>query len=785
MALIHSRKHPQSRFHRNLSTALAVMLLPVSAQMAQAAADVADPQAAPQTTQTLPELQVQGSSDVTFKADKAASAKYTEKLVDTPQTITVIKRELIEQQGATTLSDALRNTPGVGAFFLGENGSTNTGDAIYMRGFDTSASIFVDGVRDLGSISRDVFNIEQIDVLKGPAGTDTGRGAPTGSINLSSKQPTLDNAITGGVTAGSGKQKRATADINQVLDSERGIAFRLNLMDQDSGNPARDEVKAKRWGIAPTLAFGLGTTTRVYLDYLHVKQNNIPDGGVPTIGLPGYTAPTPTATTVNGVVTPPRPRRDFLSNAPRVDSKNFYGSTSDFDDVKLDMATVRVEHDFSPTVKFQNTSRYGKTQQNYLLSAFMLTDANIATPSTTNLSTWTTARTNRTVKDQENKILTNQSNLTAELATGVLKHTLVGGIEVTSEKQTTYGYTGLGVLAPANLYNPNPNVQPTAYNPTRTGASVNGSIDTQSAYLFDTIKFGDQWLFNLGGRFDHYNLDYTAITLATATNAPTPVGTLLATHLTDSDTLFTGKVSVMFKPTPDSSVYALYASSKQPPGGATFVLSASANSAANANYEPQETKTKEIGTKWDFLQQKLSLAAALYRTDVENEVEVDPTNPNQYFQNGKKRVEGVEISVTGELMPKWLVSAGYTHMKTSVEAGRVVTANGDNNLSYTPKDAFTSWTSYTLPFGLQLGGGVRYSGKMLRGSDGATGTPAFANGYWVADAMASYPLTKNVALRLNVYNLADKDYVQAINKSGYRYTPGQPRSASLSANFTF
>jgi catecholate siderophore receptor len=132
-----------------------------------------------------------------LKAERASSAKYTEKLVDTAQTLTVIKKELIEQQGATTLTEALRNTPGVGAFFLGENGSTNTGDAIYMRGFDASSSIYVDGVRDVGSISRDTFNIEQIDVLKGPAGTDNGRSSPTGSINLVSKQPLLENAYSG------------------------------------------------------------------------------------------------------------------------------------------------------------------------------------------------------------------------------------------------------------------------------------------------------------------------------------------------------------------------------------------------------------------------------------------------------------------------------------------------------------------------------------------------------------------------------------------------------------
>ena len=133
----------------------------------------------------------------------------------------------------------------------------------------------------------------------------------------------------------------------------------------------------------------------------------------------------------------------------------------------------------------------------------------------------------------------------------------------------------------------------------------------------------------------------------------------------------------------------------------------------------------------------------------------------------------------------WLISAGYARMDTEVSNGKVVTASGINNLSYTPKDTFTAWTSYTLPLGLKIGGGARYVGKLLRGTDGAVGTPAFADAYWVVDAMASYPLSKNIDLQLNVYNLADKNYIAQINKSGYRYTPGAPRSASLTANIKF
>lgn len=157
----------------------------------------------------FPGVKVEATASNDYRVDQLSSPKFTQPLLDTTQTITVISKELIQQQGASTLTEALRNSPGVGTFYVGENGNTSTGDSIYMRGFDTSGSIYVDGVRDLGSISRDVFNIEQVEVAKGPAGTDYGHTAPTGAVNLASKQPQLGNGISGSLAYGSGQHKRA------------------------------------------------------------------------------------------------------------------------------------------------------------------------------------------------------------------------------------------------------------------------------------------------------------------------------------------------------------------------------------------------------------------------------------------------------------------------------------------------------------------------------------------------------------------------------------------------
>ncbi|NUU03625.1 catecholate siderophore receptor Fiu [Herbaspirillum robiniae] len=774
MTYIKSRKHAHARLNTKLSAAVAgALLLPAVGVHAQ------------QAQSTLPNVEVSATQESAYKADKASSAKYTQPLVDTPQTLQVIKKQLIDQQGATTLTEALRNSPGVGTFYLGENGSTNTGDAIYMRGFDASSAIFVDNVRDLGSVSRDMFNIQQVEVLKGPAGTDNGRGSPTGSVNLVTKQAELTDAFSASAMYGGWGQKRATADWNKVINNENGTALRLNLMKQDSGVPGRHEVNNDHTGVAASLANGLGTSTRIFLDYLHMEQNDVPDGGVPTIGLPGYKSP---QTATAPIIAP----RAYVTSAPRVNSANFYGLTSDYNDVTTDRVTLRVEHDISPDVKLQNTTRYGKTHQNYLLTSFMGSAANLVTPSATDLSTWTIARSNPTIKDQTNTILTNQTYITANLDTSGLKHTLMGGVELTQEKQDSNGYATSGTLPAANLYNPNPNAGQGSWKMTADpGLNSSGKTNTISAYLFDTLKFNERWSINGGVRVDHYDTDvasgYRCVASGRGTICPTGVAanTLFRQNFSTSGNLFNWKLAGIYKPTDYSSVYALYATSQQPPGGSSFSLNATASSADNASFAPQKTKTAEIGTKWDLLNKKLAVTAALYRTEVQNEVEQDATS-GLYFQTGKKTVQGIELGVTGEVTPNLSVTAGYTYMDTKVDSGKIVTANGENNLAYTPKQAFTSWATYKLPKGFTVGGGARYVSSLLRGSDDVlSGTPQYADSYWVFDGMAGYVVNKNLDLQLNVYNIFNKDYVAAINKSGYRYTPGTPRTVTLTANIKF
>lgn len=242
----------------------------------------------------LGDVTVQGQQENGLKVDKASSPKQTAALLDTPQTVNVIPETLFRQQNARTLTDVLKNTPGI-SFNAGENGFASGTNNFSLRGFDTSGSIFVDGARDNGSYTRDVFNVEQVEVFKGPA-ADNGRGGAGGYVNQVTKTPTLESFIAGGASFGfdqydSEPRGRATLDTNQIINDS--TALRLNLLVEDSGVAGREHAEKNSWGFAPSLAFGLGTETRAIVAYEHVEMNDRPDWGVSGASVKGMKGDTP------------------------------------------------------------------------------------------------------------------------------------------------------------------------------------------------------------------------------------------------------------------------------------------------------------------------------------------------------------------------------------------------------------------------------------------------------------------------------------------------------------
>jgi catecholate siderophore receptor len=754
----------------NLSIAVAVSLaLSAAAAKAQTPTDEA---------KTLPKVSVEAAEpEETPKVDRVSSPKFTQALIDTPQTISVVSKEVLKQQGAATLSQALRNTPGV-TFLLGENGNTATGDSIFMRGFDTQGSIFIDGIRDLGTVTRDTFNTEQVEIAKGPAGPDYGRGAASGYVNMASKIPTPESFTDGSASYGTASNARITGDINHRFEGS-GTALRLNVMGQDGEIDGRDFIERKGWAVAPSLAFGLETDTRSYFYLLHTEQDNVPDGGVTTVGLDGFynrdLNPNPPP------VTPalPPPRAPGVVAAP-VDSENYYGYRSDFEQTSGTMFTARFEHDFNDNVSIRNSTRYGRLEQFYVL-----TGVNAVTIPSPNPDTWTVNRT-RQSKFQENTLMTNQTNLTINVATGGVSHAITTGVEFINEEQynPTYAPASLGTLVPTNPYNPVLVDAPPNYAPVRNGAYTRGETQTIGAYAFDTLSFAEKWEVTGGFRFDTYDTDFES--LALTGTAPNQV--LTPTQLGTDDTLFSYKVGVLFKPLPNGSIYLSHANSKQPPGGANFTLTRpnGANNANRTDLEPTEGENLELGTKWEFRDGALAVTGAIFDSSNKNELIPDAINPTVFVQVGEREVKGIELGIVGKLTENWDISAGVAKMDTEVVKGNA--AQTGSQINWSPELTFSSWTTYRTPFGLTIGGGARYVDTVAR-SIASTVLPTAnvptAPEYWVVDAMLGYKVNDKVTIQLNGYNLLDEEYIATLNSGGSRYIPGTPLSALLSVNFTF
>jgi catecholate siderophore receptor len=721
----------------------------VSLALATAAARAQGPS---EEAKTMPKVSVQATEEPTPKVDRVSSPKFTQDLIDTPQTIAVVSKEVLHQQGATTLSQALRNTPGV-TFLLGENGNTATGDSIFMRGFDTQGSIFIDGIRDLGTVARDTFNTEQVEIAKGPAGPDYGRGAASGYVNMSTKVPTAQSFTGGSASYGTASNARLTGDLNHRFEGS-GTALRLNVMAQEGDVDGRDFIERESWAVAPSIAFGLEGETRSYYYLLHTEQDNVPDGGVTTLGLDGFYHRDLDA---NPLVPLPPPTAVGVLPAP-VDRENFYGYRSDFEEISATMFTARFEHDFSDTVTLRNSTRYGRIEQFYVLTGVNV--VNIPGP---NPATWTVNRT-RQSKFQENTLMTNQTNLTIDLATGPVSHAITTGVEFINEEQFS------------------PPDAPAGYAPARNGAFARGETQTIGAYVFDTLSFAQKWEVTGGVRVDSFDTDFEGVTAS----ATTPVVLTPATLQVD-DTLFSYKVGVLFKPLPNGSVYLSHAISQQPPGGANITLAGgTGNNLNRADLEATEGSNVELGTKWEFRNGALAVTGAVFESANKNELVPDPITPTVFVQLGEREVRGVEVGVVGKITENWDLSAGLAKMDTEITRGSA--AQQGAVINWSPELTFSSWSTYRLPFGLTLGGGVRYVDTVARSvTNGPTdklNTPN-APEYWVVDAMLGYQVNDKVTLQLNGYNLADEEYLAQLNNGGTRYIPGTPRSALLTVNFTF
>jgi catecholate siderophore receptor len=699
-------------------------------------------------------LDVEAQSEsvrVTAGLPTVQSPKYAVPLRDIAQSLALVPREIIDEQGAVTLSDVLRNVPGI-TLQAGEGGgaSSTAGDMFNMRGFNASNSLFVDGVRDDGLISRDVFNLEQVEVFMGPTGSDVGRGTAAGYVNMQSKTPYMENGMSTQLGFGSADQRRLAADFNWAIPQGGGwlgkSAVRLNVLWQDSGVPGRDLVELQSKAVAPSLALGLGTATRVTLGAQIVRQDNLPDYGIP--GAAWIEAPL-TATTQPA--------------AAPVDQSNYYGSPGyDYDKADQDSYTARVEHDFGRGVTLRNQTRYNKTHREAIVSAITGVGSFNAT---TNLVTVA-----RQGNERENRILSNQTGLTARFTTGRLRHAASAGVEFSSEEQFAPTLAGLGTRAPVNIFAPNPNDPILDFAPTRTGASSGGETSTAALYAFDSVELNQRWQVSGGVRLERYDTSFNSV-----------AATGVVTDLEGTDTLISGKAGLLFRASANGNVYVSYGTSMTPPGSANFTLSAQANNQNNPNVDPQKSTNYEVGTKWDVAGGRLSLNGAVFHTRNENVIfTVDATAvPPLFNQDDGQVVNGISIGALGRITDRWELLANAGYLDTELQSQNA--ANNGQRLTLTPAFSTSLWTTYRLPIGLNIGGGVRYSDEVYINAANTIKSP----GYHIVDALAEYAVNTHISLRLNVYNLTNELYIRNINNNGGRYNPGNPRSAMVTAHLRY
>lgn len=683
------------------------------------------------------ELRLAETLDVSVTAPAGPlSPKYTEPLRDTPQTITVIPRQMIEAQGATTLREVLRNVTGI-SIQAGEGGGGLPGDNLSIRGFAARNDIFVDGVRDFGAYTRDPFNIEQVEVAKGPASLYSGRGSTGGALNLSSKMPLQNGIHSGTVGVGTEDYNRATIDINQPLEgfAIAGTAVRVNAMWNQGDVAGRDVVTNERWGIAPSIAFGLGTPTRVTVSFSRLDQDNIPEYGLPWVPNTNV------------------PLAEYADQAPPVDFDNFYGlEDRDYEKTVTDLATAAVEHDFGDSITLRSLVRHGKAKRDSIITAprFASTDS-------------TTLNRQLQSRDLTDTILAQQNDLTFHFETGAIGHALVAGTEVIREDSKNYARSG--PTAPvADLFNPDPSA-PYTGPITRTGARTESVADTLALYANDTVKLNERWELVGGLRWDHFDVEYKSVAVD---------GVVSPFERTDE--MLSWRAGVVNKPLPNGSVYAAASTSFNPSAEGNTGL---ALTAATTDLEPEKSRSFEIGTKWDLFDARLAMSTAVFQTEKINARTpgINPGDPATVLK-GEQRIRGVEIGGSGLLTDRWTAFFGYTWLDSEIVKSNTEIEVG-NEFANAPEHSASLWTTYRLPFGVELGGGLQYVGDRLN----STTTRRVAPAYTLYDAMVSYQLTDRFLLRLNVTNLTNERYIDRVG--GGHFIPGAGRAVALTTSLDF
>jgi catecholate siderophore receptor len=698
-------------------------------------------------TATAADANPYAEANAPYKAKRLSDVKHTRDIADTPQTMTVMTKELIEDSGKTELKDILSAQPGI-TLGTGEGGNS-FGDRYIIRGYEARNDVFTDGLREPGLITRETFAVEQIEISKGPSSTFAGRGSTGGAVNVVTKKASLnDDFTTLEAGVGTDNYNRYSVDTNKVINDR--FAVRMNALYSDADIPARGPAKEQRKGMLLSGVFEATNDLTLSADYYYFESDDRTDPGV---------------------------QLDRATGAIDSRLKNIGQSGLDFHDTKASIFTTKVDWAITDNIRFENKTRFGNANNAFIVSGYNSRfDAGIRP-----FNAW-----------QRNEYIGNQTNVLFNQNIGGMEHSFVTGIEFAKESADT-GVYNVSTDASVPMINP--------YDP--DNSSWSGTIDktdrasneikTISVYLMDTVTLSDDWEVFAGLRYDHFDYDLSTYQYDQTRGGVTT--TIPAANYSYSDGLWNGHFGVVFSPWQNGNIYASFSTSSNINGGE---VDAGTNCGygglctdGNGGYtaKPEISENFEIGTKWNLYDNNLLLTAALFQTTKDNVIEgsTNSYQPEGNLNTGKNRVEGIELGLAGNITSKLSGQIGAALMNSET----LESYNPDNigrAKANFAKRSVSAQLKYKFTPKFNFGGNLTYSSGMLGGQPdaGSSGqTTIRTPSYTVLDLFASYQVNEQLGIRANIQNVTDKDYYTAIYRGGDIIYIGDARSANVNLTYKF
>ena len=678
-----------------------------------------------------------------YRVEESALSKLTESLRDTPQSISTLSGDILNERGVESLNDALRTVPGI---TLGAGEFSWQGANPNIRGFNGRDDMYLDGIRDFGSYPRDPFNLERIEILFGASSILFGRGSTGGAINQVTKRVTGDEITDLNVNVATNSTVRATADLERPVSLlGDGSAFRLNVLAHEGEVADRDGARAQRFGIAPTLSLGLGSATQLTLSYMKQTSDDRPDYGLPWVN--GRPAPVP--------------------------RQNFYGFDSDFLETDAGLFTAQLDHRFSDAVTLNAVARSANYSRRSRITEPLITQPVTPTTPPSDISVFRYVF----LGDSDEAMLAGQAALTVRFQTGGTEHALVTGVEAYRENSNPVFAFGTGAVG-TDLLNPVANVPFTGDTNPRVIADTTGT--TLAIYALDTLKFDERWQVTAGIRWDRFDTDYDAVRF---TGPPTPFnsGTASGSESFDRvDEVLSYRAALSYMPQEDIRIYLAGSTSFNPSAQSLSLLTTGRGlGTGNQELAPEDNRSIEVGIKADINDGTILLTGAIFQITKTNARVPDPNNPGFNVLGGKQRVRGISVDMNGMLTDKLYLSSGYTYL----DSGVITAAPGSiagAQLANAPEHSLSVWLNYQLTDRLDFGVGARYVSDQLAQN---TGTGKSVSSYALFDAMGRYRLTDTILVKLNLTNLTDEYYFDQLHP--WHVVPGPGPTATLAINASF